>query len=81
LRKVAATTTLRTTSHGAPFVTDGGHYILDCAFDGINDPAALQRQLDGTIGVVEHGLFVGLVSRVIVGGPSGVRTIERAGPA
>ena len=62
---------------GEPFITDGGHYILDCAFGGIEDPEALQRRLDGMVGVVEHGLFLGLASRVIVGGLQGVRVLER----
>jgi ribose 5-phosphate isomerase A len=60
-----------------PFVTDGGHYILDCACGGIEDPEELQRQLDGTVGVVEHGLFIGLASQVIVGGSHGVRVLQR----
>jgi len=67
----------RTAPGGGPFVTDGGHYILDCACGGIEDPAELQRQLDGTVGVVEHGLFLGLASRVMVGGSHGVRVLQR----
>jgi ribose 5-phosphate isomerase A len=67
----------RTAPGGGPFITDGGHYILDCACGGIEDPAELQRQLDGTVGVVEHGLFLGLTSRVIVGGSHGVRVLQR----
>jgi ribose 5-phosphate isomerase A len=69
--------TRRTTPNGEPFITDGGHHILDCACGGIEDPAGLQRQLDGTVGVVEHGLFLGLASRVIVGASHGVRVLER----
>jgi ribose 5-phosphate isomerase A len=60
-----------------PFVTDGGNYIADCAFPGIADPAALQAQLAMITGVVESGLFVGLAKTVIVGGKSGVETLER----
>ena len=58
-------------------MTDGGHYILDCVCGEIEDPEDLQRQLDGTVGVVEHGLFLGLASRVIVGGSHGVRVLQR----
>ena len=53
---------------GAPYVTDGANHILDCAFGPIADPDALGTRLDGTIGVVEHGLFVGFSPILIVGG-------------
>ncbi|HVZ72707.1 MAG TPA: ribose-5-phosphate isomerase RpiA [Polyangia bacterium] len=52
---------------GAPFVTDGGNHILDCAFGPIPDARALAARLDATVGVVEHGLFVGF-SPIIVRG-------------
>jgi ribose 5-phosphate isomerase A len=64
------------TREGKPFITDGGHYILDCAFGAIDDPERVQRQLDGTIGVVEHGLFLGMASRVVVGGSQGVHVLQ-----
>jgi ribose 5-phosphate isomerase A len=67
----------RTTAEEAPSITDGGHYILDGVCGGIEDPEGLQRQLDGTVGVVEHGLFLGLASQVIVGGAHGVRVLQR----
>jgi len=35
---LGAKTTLRTSADGKPFVTDGGHYILDCAFGPIASP-------------------------------------------
>jgi len=76
LQSLGASLVRRTTREGRPFITDGGHYILDCAFGPINDPERLQRQLDGTIGVVEHGLFLGMASRVIVGGSQGVRVLQ-----
>ena len=77
LERLVASLARRTSPEGPPFITDSGHYILDCAFGGIEDPEDLQRQLDGTVGVVEHGLFLGLATRVIVGGPQGVRVIDR----
>jgi ribose 5-phosphate isomerase len=33
--------------------------------------------LDSTVGVVEHGLFIGIASMVLVGGPGGVSTLNR----
>ena len=58
-------------------MTDGGNYILDCAFGPIDDPITLQSELDGVVGVVEHGLFIGMATRVLVGTKDGVKTIER----
>ncbi|MEX0643841.1 MAG: ribose-5-phosphate isomerase RpiA [Parvularculaceae bacterium] len=56
----------------APFVSDGGHFILDCRLGRIASPAELDVALKSIAGVVETGLFVGLASLVILGGPDGV---------
>jgi len=50
-----------------PFVTDNGNYILDCSFGPIDEPTALERELNLIPGVVENGLFIHLASRIIVG--------------
>jgi len=68
---------LRLDARGEPFVTDGGNYILDCAFGPIASAEALQRDLDSVVGVVEHGLFIGLASEVVVGTSSGVRRLQK----
>jgi len=60
---------------GKPFVTDGGHYIVDCDFDTIADPAALERDIDTIVGVVESGLFVGIASEALVAGTGGVKRL------
>ncbi len=60
----------------APFLSDGGHLILDCRLGRIAEPAALDRRLKSIPGVVETGLFVGLASLVILGGPDGVETMS-----
>jgi ribose 5-phosphate isomerase A len=62
---------------GDPFVTDGGNYILDCGFGLIASPADLQRELDGVVGVMEHGLFIGMASLVLVGTATGVTQMRR----
>ena len=67
---------LRRTREGHPFVTDGGHHMLDAAFERIPDPKALAARLAGIPGVVEHGLFIGLVAAAIIAGPGGVRMVE-----
>lgn len=60
-----------------PLVTDGGHYILDCAFGPIPNPAQLQAHLDSIVGVVEHGLFLGMAAEVFIGAADGVRVLRR----
>ncbi len=63
---------LRKEASGAPFVTDSGHYIFDCAFGVIPAPEDLAARLTAIPGVVEHGLFLGLASAVISAGAEGV---------
>jgi len=72
LRQSGPDPVLRVGADGETFRTDGGHYILDCFYGPMADPFALQAQLDGTIGVVDHGLFLGLASEAFVGGPEGL---------
>jgi len=67
---------LRTKADGGPFITDGGHYILDALFGRILSPEALSRALLDIPGVVEHGLFLGLCKRAYVAGAAGVTVID-----
>ena len=67
---------LRCTREGHAFVTDGGHHILDASLGRIQDPKALASRLAEIPGVVEHGLFIGLVAAAIIAGAAGVRVIE-----
>jgi len=61
---------------GKPFVTDNGNFVLDCKYDGIDDPAWLDTQLNALTGVVDHGLFVGMSGRIVVADAQGkVRVI------
>ena len=61
----------------APFITDGGHYTLDLIFDSPPDIPTLAARLKATVGVVEHGLFLGMTDRVYIGGYDGVRHVDR----
>jgi len=70
--------TLRRGKDGHVFVTDGGHWILDAALGRIDDPPALAHALSCVPGVVEHGLFLGLAQLAIIGGPDGVKIVERS---
>lgn len=67
--------TLRMTN-GAPFVTDGGHFIVDASFGRIPDPRALSNGLHAVPGVVEHGLFLGLAQAAVIAGADGIRTVR-----
>lgn len=67
---------LRSGASGAPFITDGGHAILDASFGRISAPEALSRDLLDIPGVVQHGLFIGLCQRAYIAGPDGVVTYE-----
>jgi ribose 5-phosphate isomerase A len=66
---------LRTTD-GAPVRTDSGNLIYDAACGRIEEPAALAAALKSVTGVVEHGLFLDLADRALIGGPAGVTTLE-----
>ena len=68
VRALGAEPQLRLGSGGAPFITDSGHYLLDCRFpDGIDDPEFVERTLRSRPGVVETGLFLGMAPEVMVG--------------
>jgi ribose 5-phosphate isomerase A len=63
-------------TNGEPFVTDGGHFILDASFGRIPDPRALSDALCAIPGVVEHGLFLGMASQAVIAGADGARTLS-----
>ena len=63
-------------SDGAPFITDGGHFIIDASFGRIPDPRALSTDLHAVPGVVEHGLFLDLAKAAVIAGVDGVRTVH-----
>jgi ribose 5-phosphate isomerase A len=77
LQELGATTALRTGATGAPFVTDGGHQIIDCHFAQRIDPEELDQRLNRIAGVFETGIFLGLCDMMIVGHPDRVETFER----
>ena len=72
---LAGDLTPRAAATGGPFITDGGHYIVDCAFGAIPEPEALAARLVAIPGVVEHGLFIGLASAILIAGADGIRML------
>jgi ribose 5-phosphate isomerase A len=60
--------TIRTgTGKVGPVITDIGNIILDAKFDGIEDCRSLNHELNNIPGVICHGLFAGMVDKVITG--------------
>jgi ribose 5-phosphate isomerase A len=77
LKSLGARPALRQGEDGTPFKTDQGNLILDCHFGPISDPAQLAARLNQRAGIVEHGLFLGLATDVIVAGEQGIRHLKR----
>lgn len=57
-------------------ITDMKNYIIDLDLGKIEKPFEFAEMLDKTVGVVEHGLFNGMVNKVIVAGKDGVKVLE-----
>jgi len=64
-----------------PFTTDEGNRILDCPFGSIADPERLAAQLEAIPGVVEHGLFLGLATEVVIAAGDAIEVLAGAGTA
>lgn len=75
IEKLGAKTELRITDSGTPFLTDHGHYILDCNFGPIENALELAALLKQRTGIVEHGLFIDLTNRVICAATSGIQVL------
>lgn len=75
LQKLGFQVRLRLNQAGAPYITDEGNLLFDCSGVAIPDPQTLAATLDGTIGLVEHGLFLKMASLALIAGADGV--IER----
>lgn len=79
--RLASLTTSLTVRGGeeAPYITDNGNLILDLMIEGgIIDAPQLATTLKATIGVVEHGLFIGMADTCIASGPDGPSAVGRA---
>ncbi len=59
------------------FTTDGGHAIIDASFGHIRDADALSHALLAIPGVVQHGLFIDMATKVFIAGENGVRILEK----
>jgi ribose 5-phosphate isomerase A len=61
---------------GQPVRTDNGNLIYDAPCVAIREPASLATALKQVTGVVEHGLFLELAERALVGTEDGVVTLH-----
>lgn len=80
LRKAAAlgaAAVVRKNGDGSDYRTDNGHLVVDAKFPAIADPHTVEAQLEAMPGVLACGLFLGLCDTVVLGTPTGVRTIRR----
>ena len=59
-----------------PFVTDGGHYTVDCVFPAIENPDALEAEIRNIPGALECGLFVSLAQAAFIAGADGTSVME-----
>lgn len=61
-----------------PFISDGGHFILDCYCEAIPQPEETALRLNAIPGVVEHGLFLDLARFIVIGSEDEAHIAERA---
>jgi ribose 5-phosphate isomerase A len=76
LRDLGLNPTLRMNKDGSgPVLTDEQNYLLDCACGVIEEPEETAAEIRSIVGVVEHGLFLGMASLALVAGDTGVTEI------
>src|SRR5262249_55494041 len=78
LEVLGASTRLRLSQAGDPFVSDNGNRILDCSFGPIADPARLEQRIRLIVGVVESGIFIGRADPVFGADAAGVHRLDSA---
>jgi len=76
LTRLGGAPTERKTEAG-DYRTDNGNIILDTKFEPIEEPTALDRAIRAIPGLVDTGLFLGMASEVLIGGPDGVESLTR----
>jgi ribose 5-phosphate isomerase A len=62
---------------GTTFRSDSGNLIYDCAFGAITSATKLAPAVADIPGVVEHGLFIGIATTLLIAHPGEVEIIER----
>lgn len=80
LDTLGASCSLRANADGKPYITDGGHYIMNCTFGPMENPKEVAHRLDHVVGVVEHGLFLSFATEALIAGRDGLKTLKRTAP-
>jgi len=80
LKSIGAAVTLRTDDKGQPYQTDQNNFVLDANFGEMADPNGIATRLNERAGIVEHGLFLGLASDVLVAAEDDIRHLKRNDP-
>ena len=62
---------------GATFKTDSGNVIYDCAFGAIQSAPKLAAAISAVPGVVEHGLFIGIATTLLIATDGEIEVIEK----
>jgi ribose 5-phosphate isomerase A len=76
LKSLGAQVSARRNSNGSFFLTDQGNLVLDCSFGPLQDAYELAGRIKERAGIVEHGIFLGMATDVIVAGPGGIRHLK-----
>ena len=63
---------------GGPFKTDSGNLLYDCAFGQITDAPKLAAAIAAVPGVVDHGLFMGIATTLLIASPGAVEVITKS---
>lgn len=77
LQKLGLRTTVRKAASGAEYITDEGNLILDCEGGEIEDPHRLADSIRQIVGVVEHGLFLGMANIALIAGDAEITELTR----
>jgi ribose 5-phosphate isomerase A len=77
LRELGFSPRVRLNQEGKHYITDEGNLILDCSGLLIDEPASMARRIDSIVGVVEHGLFLGMANLAFIAGESGINEQSR----
>lgn len=76
LRDLGFIPRIRLNHEGKVYITDQGNLILDCSGLLIEEPPLMGPRIDSIVGVVEHGLFLGMANLAIIGGEEGITELS-----
>ncbi|MBV8630578.1 MAG: ribose-5-phosphate isomerase RpiA [Silvibacterium sp.] len=77
LEAVGVHPAVRKTAAGEDYITDEGNLILDCACGEIDNPQKLAAEIRAMVGVVEHGLFLGMANVALIATETDVKELAR----